>query len=300
MIRTMSAAALCALLAGPATAQETPLVRFGAIADPQYAPAPPRGSRHYANSLWKLSEAVEVLNKEELDFVVTLGDVIDRHVESYAHILPIYQNVEAENWFVLGNHEYDVANDYVQTVPTYLGMEENYYEFAVNGVRFIVIDGNDLSLFANAEGTEKYATSQAMYDQLVAKDAVNAKTWNGGLSDAQTAWLRERLDAAQEAGEQVVVFGHYPLAPENEHNLWNYQEVAAMLGEYGNVMAYLNGHNHAGNYGMEDGVHFVTVEGMVETATETAFAVVEVYPDRIVIDGTGRVTDRDLTHPGEG
>ena len=42
----------------PAAAQDTPLVRFGAIADPQYAPAAPRGTRFYANSLWKLSVAI--------------------------------------------------------------------------------------------------------------------------------------------------------------------------------------------------------------------------------------------------
>ena len=35
----------------PAAAQDA-LVRFGVIADPQYAPVPPRGTRYYANSLW--------------------------------------------------------------------------------------------------------------------------------------------------------------------------------------------------------------------------------------------------------
>ena len=71
---------LCAALpvATPVAAQDKPLVRFGAIADPQYAPAAPRGTRYYANSLWKLSEAIEKLNGENLDFVVTLGDIIDR------------------------------------------------------------------------------------------------------------------------------------------------------------------------------------------------------------------------------
>lgn len=286
-------------LAAPAAAQDAPLVRFGAIADPQYAPAPPRGSRFYANSLWKLSEAVDALNEEDLDFVITLGDIIDRHIDAYNHILPIYQKVESDNWFVLGNHEYDVAKDYVQTVPMYLGMQARYYSFVENGVRFITTDGNDLSMYATPQDTPRRAEAEALYASLVDAEAINAKTWNGGVSAEQFAWLRGELDAAQAAGELVVVFNHFPAAPDDMHNLWNYAEMQALLGEYDNVMAYLNGHNHVGNYGVVDGVHYVTVEGMLETAATTAYAVVEVYADRIEIDGFGRATDRVLPHPAQ-
>jgi len=289
--------ALAAFASSTAMAQDAPIVRFGIVADPQYAPVPPRGSRYYANSLWKLSEAVEAFNGHELDFVVTVGDIIDRHVESFQHILPIYQRLEHPNWYVLGNHDYDVASDYVATVPAFLGMPERYYDRVVNGVRFIVLDGNDLSTFANPEGTPRHEASMAMYEALVAAEAVNAQTWNGGVSDDQLAWLRGRLDAAAEAGEPVVVMGHYPLWPEDMHNLWNYEAVVALLGGYDNVVAYFNGHNHAGHYGTADGIHYVTLEGMVETPAETAYAVVEIHADRLVIDGTGRATDRELPIP---
>lgn len=278
----------------PAAAQQEPLVRFGIVADPQYAPVPPRGTRYYANSLWKLAEAVDDFNDQDLEFVVTVGDIIDRHVDSYTHILPIYQRLEHDNWFVLGNHEYSVGADYVATVPAFLGMQQRYYDAVVNGVRFVVIDGNDLSLFANPEGTPRHEASVAMYEALVEANAVNAQTWNGGMSDEQFAWLEQRLDEAAAAGEMVVVFGHYPLWPEDQHNMWNYEELLDLFARYDNVVAYLDGHNHAGNYGERDGIHYVNLEGMVETATETAYAVVEVYDDRMVITGTGRATDRDL------
>lgn len=293
----MSTAAIAAILSAPAAAQEQPLARFGIVADPQYAPVPPRGTRYYANSLWKLAEAVDHFNSQELDFVVTVGDIIDRHVDSYMHILPIYQRLTHDNWFVLGNHEYSVAADYVETVPAFLGMEERYYDRLVNGVRFIVLDGNDLSLFANPEGTARHDASVALYEALVEANAINAQSWNGGLSDEQFAWLEERLDAAASAGETVVVFGHYPLWPENEHNLWNYEALLDLLGGYDNVVAYFDGHNHAGNYGTRDGIHYVNLEGMVETPDTTAYATIEVYADRIVIDGTGRVADRELPIP---
>ena len=295
MIRIAAFIAAIAV-AAPAFAQDAPLVRFGAIADPQYAPAAPRGSRFYANSLWKLSVAIEELNKEELDFVITLGDIIDRHVDAYNHILPLYQKVETDNWFVLGNHEYSVGKDYVQTVPMYLGMKDRYYSFVENGVRFITTDGNDLSTYATPKDTPRGEEAEAMFNSLVEADAINAKTWNGGISNEQFDWLREELEAAKAADELVIVFNHFPAAPDDMHNLWNYKDMQALLGEYDNVMAYFNGHNHAGNYGEVDGVHYVTVEGMLETADTSAYAVIEVYDDRVVMNGFGRASDRELMH----
>ncbi|MEL7133427.1 MAG: metallophosphoesterase [Pseudomonadota bacterium] len=295
MIRSI-ALLVVAALAMPAAAQETPLVRFGAIADPQYAPAPPRGSRYYANSLAKLSEAVDALNEEELDFVVTLGDIIDRHVEAYNHILPIYQRVETDNWFVLGNHEYDVHRDYVQTVPDYLGMDARYYSFTENGVRFITLDGNDLSMYATPQDTPRFEEAETMFNALVEAEAVNAQTWNGGISQEQFDWLTTELDAAVAADELVVIFCHFPAAPEDIHNLWNYEALQEVLSGYDNVMAYFNGHNHAGHYAVVDGVHYVTVEGMLETANSTAYAIIEVYEDRVVMNGFGRASDRELAH----
>ncbi len=69
------AAALGLPLGGlrPVLAQAAGPLRFGVIADPQYAPVAPQGTRYFGNSLWKLAEAIEALNAEPLDFVVTLG-----------------------------------------------------------------------------------------------------------------------------------------------------------------------------------------------------------------------------------
>ena len=95
------------------TAERTegkPILRFGVVADPQYAPIAPSGTRYYSNSLWKLSAAIKVFNKENLNFVVTLGDIIDRDWGSYAHVLPLYKTLKHPNFFLLGNHDFFVAN----------------------------------------------------------------------------------------------------------------------------------------------------------------------------------------------
>lgn len=279
-----------------AAAEGAPLFKFGIVADPQYAPVVPnlKLNRYYSNSLWKLSEAIEAFNQEDLRFVATLGDIIDRHWESYAHILPLYDKLKHERFFLLGNHDYDVAAEYLTSVVRTAGMERAYYDFAGGGYRFIVLDGNDVSLFAPPKDDPRREIAAKRLDELKAKGAVNAQSWNGSLSDEQFAWLDKTIKTAQSAGEKVIVMGHYPIYPENEHNMWDSGRVVELLTGSNNVVAYFNGHNHAGNFGELNGKYFVNFKGMVDTPATSAYAIVEIYDDRIEIRGFGREESRSL------
>ena len=288
-------AASAALLAGSARAQATPL-RFGVIADPQYADVPPNTAmgRYYADSLDKLSAAIETLNAQDLRFVVTLGDVIDRDFASFERILPLYRKLRHETRFVLGNHDFEVEAAHLGRVVGRLGMPAPYYDFTVQDVRFVVLDGNDVSLFAPPQGDPRWQLAQERLARARAAGLPNAKPWNGSLGDAQRAWLERTLSAAQGAGERVVVLNHYPVLPDNPHNLWDSAEIVALLARSTNVVAYFNGHNHAGNYGEAHGIHFVNFRGMVDTPDTSAFAVVEISGDRLDIRGYGREPSRSL------
>jgi predicted phosphodiesterase len=300
IIKGGAAAAFFAPFAGfavtGAAAQNGPLFRFGIVADPQYAPVVPslKMNRYYANSLWKLSDAIEAFNKEDLQVVATLGDIIDRHWESFSHILPLYDKLKHEHFFVLGNHDYDIAKEYLASVVRTVGMDKAYYDFTGGGYRFLVLDGNDVSTFAPPEGDPRREIAAARLDELKAKGAANAQSWNGSLSDEQFAWAEETMKKAQAAGEKVIVLNHYPVYPANEHNQWDSERIVEMLTGYDNFVAYFNGHNHAGNYGETGGKHFLNFKGMVDTPDTTAYSIVEVYGDRIEVRGVGREENRTL------
>jgi predicted phosphodiesterase len=298
LIHTAAGAALmtpfASFAAAPAQADGAPLIRFGAIADPQYAPVPPRRTRYYGNSLWKLDAAITELNKADLQFCVTLGDIIDRHWESYSHILPIYDRLRHGHFFLLGNHDYEVGADYLGAVHRTTGLKKPYYDFAGAGHRFIVIDGNDVSLFANAPGSDKHRLAQETLARLTREGAENAQPWNGGMGAEQLAWLRATLDDARAKRERVILFGHYPLLPADRHNMWGWQEAVEMLASYNNVLAYFCGHNHAGNQAERGGIHFVNLKGMVETPDTTAFSILEIHGGRIDLKGHGREESRSL------
>jgi hypothetical protein len=300
ILKAGAAAALFAPFSGftvtPAGAQAGPLFRFGIVADPQYAPVVPnlKLNRYYSNSLWKLSEAIEAFNKEDLQFVATLGDIIDRHWDSYNHILPLYDKLKHEHFFLLGNHDFDVAAEYLTSVTRTVGMEKAYYDFTGGGYRFIVLDGNDVSLFAPPPDDPRREIASGRLDELKAKGAPNAQAWNGSLGDEQFAWLGETMKKAQAAGEKAIVMGHYPVYPQNEHNMWDSERVVELLKGFDNFVAYFNGHNHAGNYGEIGGKHFLNFKGMVDTPDQSAYSVVEVYADRLEIRGFGREESRTL------
>jgi hypothetical protein len=60
------------------------------------------------------------------------------------------------------------------------------------------------------------------------------------------------------------------------------------------VVAWLNGHNHAGAFGERHGVPYVTLKGMVETDDTNAYATARILADRLVIAGHGREPSREL------
>lgn len=274
--------------------QDQPLFRFGLIADPQYAPLAPIGTRYFANSLWKLSEAIATFNTLDLAFVATLGDFIDRGWESFGHILPLYGRLLHPHHPIPGNHDFDVAPAHLGEVRARLGRPEGHYDFAVAGHRFIVFDGTEESLYANPPGSAGHRRAQARLAALQEARAPNAQTWNGGIGEAQFAWIAARLAAARAAGERVIALGHFPLYPDDPHMLWDADRLVELFCGHDGFLACFSGHNHAGNYGLRAGRHFVNLMGMVETATDTCYAVVDVHADRLVVTGFGTEPGRVL------
>jgi predicted phosphodiesterase len=274
----------------------TPLFRFGVVADPQYADLEPNLTlnRYPANSLVKLREAIEEFNRHELAFVVTLGDIIDREWKGFDAILPVYETLRHPKHFLLGNHDFAVAPEHLQAVHQRVGMPSAYYDFGHAGYRFIALDGNEISVFAPPEGDPRRDEAKARMKALETSGASNGQRWNAAIGSTQYAWLAAKLRAAKTAGEKVIVMNHYPIFPDDSHNALDSDRMLALLAEHDHVVAYLNGHNHAGNFGVVGGTYFVNFKGMVDTEDSNAYAIVSVHEDRLDVVGFGRETSRRL------
>ncbi|SHF90491.1 3',5'-cyclic AMP phosphodiesterase CpdA [Fodinibius roseus] len=269
------------------------LISFGVIADAQYADLPVHGNRHYRSSLDNMEKAAKQLNTYTLDFVVHLGDMIERDFNSFDDIIPIYNKIETQKYVVLGNHEFAVASEKKNDVPTKLGLDKRYFSILQKGWKFIFLDGQDLSVMAHPPGSAKYKASQAMLDSLKKTGQDNAQSWNGGLSSKQLAWLRKQLDEAQKNDYKVTVFNHFPVYPvESTHNLWNDREVVNLLEQYEVVKIYMNGHNHSGGDAIHNGIYYLNLKGMVENPDASTFAICHIFENYLLIDGKGNEYDR--------
>ncbi|WP_375583504.1 sialate O-acetylesterase [Cyclobacterium xiamenense] len=268
---------------------------FGLIADVQYADAATAGKRNYRGTLKTLERTIPFLNAFEPEFVLTLGDLIDRDFESFDAPLGILEGVHAPLHHVWGNHDFSVADNLKAKVGEKLGNSTGYYSFERGNLVFLVVNGMDISLEGHPEGSENYQKASDWMARLESSGANNAKPWNGGIGEEQLAWLVSKVSEAENSGKKVLVFCHYPLLPENGLHLLNSREVLSKIGRSPALVAWFSGHHHEGNYVQDaQGLHHLTLRGMVEAQSPVLGAAVRVYPDKMVIHGIGDEMDRVL------
>ena len=280
----------CSLVAEEAQTKK-PLFRFGAVADCQYCNKTSI-VRKYSLSIQKLRACVDHYNKLDLAFVVHLGDFIDRDFESFAKVTPIYNRLKAPHYHVLGNHDFSVTDDKKALVPAQLGLKERYYDFTHKGWRFLALDGNDVSLHAYPKNAPRTKAAATFHRGLKA----GTPNWNGAVGKGQLEWIKNKLEIATKNHEKVILFCHFPIYPANVHNLWNADTLTQLLSKYSCVVAYINGHNHEGNYGIKNQIHYLTLKGMVNT-TENAYSIIEIHKDQLLLKGVGRQEDRKMPLP---
>ena len=275
-------------------AATTDSFEIGLVADAQYADVPPHGTRFYRESVSRLGAAVDHFNGRNLAFCAHLGDLIDRAWDSFDAIERPLATSRHPWHHVLGNHDFDVLETYKPRVPARLGVPQRYRFFEYRQFVFVILDTNDVSTYAHAAGSPEQTAAQAELTRLQAARAPQAKPWNGGIGPTQLAWLDQRCREARTAGRKVIIFAHHPVFPAGGHTIWNAPEVLTLIGRHPNIVAWLNGHNHAGAFATHEGVPFVTLRGMVETANTSAFATAQLLPDRMIITGHGREPSREL------
>ena len=264
-----------------------PVLKVGLVADPQYADKPTAGNRHYRESLWKLEDPIDTFNINNVDFVQSLGDIIDIDWESYDSIMPIYDklNPDIENYHLLGNHDFAIDTTHLKNMLDRLSMPDFYYSYSKEGWRFIVLDATDYTYYSNI--LHKHDIKQVDLYFENTKEKSNNHPWNGAIGEEQQNWLKQELLSATSLDQKVILFSHSPIRPQgNPHNLWNDYEIVDIVESSSNVVAFINGHNHSGGYVFKNGIHYITICGMVDTKLNS-YGILEIYKDSLVLAGHG-------------
>lgn len=251
------------------------IIRIGLITDLHYAerPTPEGSTRFYGESLKKLSECVTVMNREQVDFLIQIGDFKDQNdppVESETlEFLEVMVNelthFNGPAYHVLGNHDHDSISkqqflDRI-TIPGF-GSAKSYYSFDQNDFHFVVLDAN-------------YTSSGEPYNRG------NFIWTDSNVPKSQLNWLQEDL---QRTRKPTIVFVHQRL-DEKEGNenycVGNASAVRNILEQAGNVILVLQGHYHPGDMTTINDIVYYTLEAAVEGSglENNSFAILEIDQD---------------------
>jgi len=266
-----------------------PVYKIGIVSDPQYCDCPPnlQYDRFHSNSTEKLEVCIDHFNNEEIDFMISLGDIIEKNDESFDSILSVYNHSIAPNYFLLGNHDfYFLSDSTMSDLLNLYQMPDYYYSINKEGWRFIILDGTDLSVYSQQIRPEREAEFFELYNSIEGQP--HQEGYNGGIGQVQLEWLENELEQSKRDDDKVIVFCHFPIYPDHtSYNLYNYKKVRTLLESYENVMAYVNGHFHEGRYDFHNNIHYLTMAGMVQSEDANSYGILEIYADSIKLFGHG-------------
>ena len=271
-------------------------IKIGILTDIQYCDSDPdtEHNRYFRNSLQKVDQIIQIFNVEDLDFIVNLGDTIDKNFESFDTITKKLSHFNAPLFNLIGNHDYDVAPEKKKFVPAQLGLKDNYYYFDIEGFRYCFLDGNEISGFSTEKDSSHHKEAIELLAKMRLENKANANEWNGGMSSDQINWFRLRLQEALRMNLKVIVFCHYPIFPEGKHSLLNNIEILDIIDEHSHIAAWFCGHNHDGNYDKINNCHILNFKAIVDTEDENAFSIIEVTDESLKLKAWGREIVRAL------
>lgn len=237
-------------------------LRVGLVTDMHHADKAPAGTRHYRETRQKLAEAGAEFQKQQIDLLVELGDLIDAAdsvAVEQAYLRTIQQEFSSlcpDRHYVLGNHCVDTLTK--QEFLAGVEQADSYYSFDRGGYHFVVLD----SCF-RSDGTP-YGRRNF--------------TWTDpNIPPKQVEWLKGDL---QKTKLPVIVLAHQRLDVENNYGVKNSPEIRQIFEQQGNVLAVFQGHSHKNDLKEIGGIHYCTLVAMVEGSgpENNGYSILELDP----------------------
>jgi calcineurin-like phosphoesterase family protein len=270
-------------------------ITLGLVADCQYCECPysQTWDNDYSKSPNRLQEATDTFNALPVDVSFHLGDFIDRDFSNFNKVSAIFNKLHMPHYHLLGNHDFSIHDTLKPEVYAVLNLKQPYYFMDIHNWRIIALDGTDISSYASTDITQ-IAYADSLMNHYAQEGRLQAKPWNGAIGNEQMKWLDDLLKNADSMIKSVLILCHFPVYPENAANLWNDSELIDIIEKYTCVKAYINGHHHPGNYALKNGVHYLTLQGMVKSKTQNSFSIGSLRTNEIIIFGFGREPHRTL------
>ena len=162
----------------------------------------------------RLQAFLKEISTAKPDAIVQLGDFAYPNQKNKP-LIDQFNQAQTTSLHVIGNHDTDSGHTKDQCLKIW-GMKSRYYRQDIEGLRLLVLDGND-------KGSP---TSKGGYASYVGKE--------------QIEWLKQEL---KKHDGPIVVICHQPLAGSGAVD--NAEEIQKILGQHAEkVVICINGHTH--------------------------------------------------------
>lgn len=211
------------------------MIRFAAFTDLHYDHIPD-GDR-------RLEELVLDLKKQELDFIISLGDLC-YPIEENRKVPDKLENLGVPVYYIMGNHDCDrYSKEYV---IKFLKMKGEYYSFVIGRTKFIVL--NACYIRSNGSCCSYY---KRKYDRT--KDIYPL------IPDEEVNWLEGEM---QDKTVSYVIFSHHSLANDfKQRGIANRADIRKLF-QGRNVLFCMNGHDHGDDCKVIEGIAYYTLNSM--------------------------------------
>ena len=175
----------------------------------------------------RLQTFLEEMNRVEVHAKIQLGDFAIPKPANTSFIASFNQgNIPA--YHVLGNHDMDEGYSKEQAVQVF-GMPSAYYAQVIQGIRILVLDGNELGSQTTKGGYASY------------------------IGKVQQDWLNQQL---ADSNEPVMIISHQPIA--GIYTIDNAVEIQNLLSAHASkIILAINGHAHVDQFLKVDGVSYL-------------------------------------------
>jgi alkaline phosphatase len=273
---------LAEAVSADANPAKKPLVRAGLVTDIHYGDKDAAGNRYYRESLAKMRECVDRFNEAGADLALELGDYIDAAdtVEEESEFLTTldseFKRFKGQRHYVLGNH--CVWTLTKQQFLDGCGASESHYSFDTNGIHFVVLDA-----CFRADG--------------VAYGNRNYEWTDTEIPPSERDWLEQDLAATN---NPTIAFVHQRLDVAGHYGIKSAPEVRRILEASEKVLAAFQGHNHINDHKDINGIHYCTLEAMIDGsgAKNNAYGLLDIFEDGLLqVEGSRHQSDHSLPRP---
>ena len=237
-------------------------MKLGLFTDPHYCDKDVTcRTRRPVLSYGKIREAMETFVREGVDFVLCLGDIIDKcddpqvNIEKTKEIADLIHSYSLPFYSLMGNHDAHVFtrrefNELVNGSPL-----PSPISITVCGKELILLDAN-----YNDDGSS-YVPGEVDWK-------------NTYIPEEQLRSRGQKLN--EPTVTEAYVFMHQNLDPEvqKDHIVRNAEAVREVIRASGKVRAVFQGHYHKGHETVIDGIPYHTLPAMCE-GEENRFMIIE-------------------------